>query len=272
MMLFLFGCMTLDGFFFAGTPVDEYSLSSEVIPAENLEEVSFEGADGNTLWGVWAHQPTAGAPVLFYLHGNSGNIDLNFERVEYYWSWGFETFTMDYRGFGKSEGESDYAGVIADAGSAIGYVEDTTGLPSTEWFYVGHSLGGFAAVHNVSKHPPKALVTESMFASAKHLSDQGLGLDLPSGWFFVDPFDNVAAVQEFSVPYLIIHGEVDDFINISNGEEVAAAANDPKLFWKVHGGGHSDIPTVDPEGYQQHILCWTLQNNDCPAEQKPEAP
>ena len=272
MLILLTGCMTLDGFFFAGTRVDEYELASDVIPSEQLEEVSFPGADGNTLWGVWAHQTVAGAPVLVFFHGNTGNIDNNFDRPEYYWSWGFETFIFDYRGFGKSDGDADYAGVISDAGSAIDYVSETTGLPTTDLSYLGHSLGGFASIHNAAAKPPKVLITESMFASAQHLSNDGMGLDLPTGWFFADPFDNVAAAKQVTVPFLIIHGEEDEFIAISNGEEIAAAANDPSLFWRVPGGGHSTIPDVDPDGYRQHVQCWSLQDPACPAELLPVPP
>ena len=61
----------------------------------------------------------------------------------------------------------------------------------------------------------------------------------------------------------LIHGEEDEFINISNGELLAAAANQPSLFWRVPDGGHSTIPEVDPDGYKNHILCWSLQDPSC---------
>lgn len=264
-MMLLTGCMSLDGFFFAGTRASAYTLGYEVIPVEQVEEVSFEG--DRTLYGVWAHQEDENAPVLLYFHGNAENIDGYWEAVERLWGYGYEVFIFDYQGYGRSEGDSSYDAVISDGIAASDYVAETTGLSSEEFYYYGLSLGGFSSIHTSLERPPKTLTTESMFASANQLGDQGMGLDLPPGWFFNDPFDNTEAAAALSgVPYLIMHGEDDDYINITNGEAVYAAANEPKVFWPVPGGNHTTIPEVDPEGYEEHVRCWTLQGEGCPAE------
>jgi fermentation-respiration switch protein FrsA (DUF1100 family) len=39
-------------------------------------------------------------------------------------------------------------------------------------------------------------------------------------------------------PLLVIHGDADPVVRFSNGEEVYAAAKEPKEFWKVPGGLH----------------------------------
>ncbi len=271
MILLLTGCMTMDGFFFNGSAVDSYTLGHDVIPEENVEEVSFIGPDGNEIFGVWAHQDVD-APVLLFSHGNYANIDEYWDRVELYWSWGYETFIYDYRGFGKSKGSASHDGVLADALGAADYVSETTGLPPEETYYLGMSLGGFAAIHTSLERPPKVLITECMFASADYLSDFSLGTDSPPGWFFKDPFDNVAAAKALQVPYLIIHGEADDFIDFSNGEMVFAAANEPKRFFPVPGANHSTIPATDPEGYEQAIRCWTGTGTACDASMVPANP
>ncbi len=264
------GCMSLDGFFFNGTPVDEYVLDFGEVPAEQIEEQSFTNeADGNTLSGVWAHQPEPGAPVLLYFHGNAENIDAYSDSVERYWTWGLEVFVFDYRGFGKSEGESSYDGVISDAAAAIDHVSAETGLATEEFAYLGLSLGGFASIQNAADRPPKVLITESMFASAEHLGNISVGQSLPPGWFFEDPFDNTDAAASVTVPYLIMHGVEDEFIQISNAHEVYAAANDPKLLWEVPGADHTTIPDTDPDGYREHVLCWYLQPLDCPDDLVP---
>lgn len=266
MLLLLLGCYQLDGFFFAGVPVDSYVLGYDVIPEANVEEVTF---GDNDLAGVWAHQDTPNAPVLIYFHGNAENIDGYWESVEDYWSWGYETFIFDYQGFGKSKGPSSFDNVIADGAAASNYVSETTGLASGDIIYLGLSLGGFSSINTSVSLPPKVLITESMFASADHLSDVSLGLDTPSGWFFRDPFDNVATAAQVHVPYLIMHGEADDFIEVSNSDEVFAAANEPKLLWQVPGANHTTIPQTDPEGYKSHIMCWSGVGSDCAAELMP---
>ena len=195
MILLLSGCMTLDGFFFNPTPVDAYGLSAAVIPSENLEEVAFSAVDGRALYGVWAHAEEPGMPVVIYFHGNTGNIDdeYNYSIFERLWTFGYEVFVFDYGGYGKSSGTPSYDSVISDGGAAISYVEEATGLDHTEINYYGTSLGGFSSIQNSTILPPRVLITDSMFASAGVLGDAAAGLDLPKGWFF----QPAAAAREY---------------------------------------------------------------------------
>jgi fermentation-respiration switch protein FrsA (DUF1100 family) len=260
MMLLLAGCMTLDGFFFANEPLDAYTLGGDVVPLENQELVTFESGDGTRLYGVWAHQPDpTDAPVFLYFHGNSKHIDEYWERVELYWQYGFETFIFDYRGFGMSDGEPTFDGVIADGAAAIRYVTDTTGLESTELHFDGLSLGGFVSMHNVARFPPKTYITESMFATVQRMLDDATLLDMPAGWYLEENWDNVAEARRMppDVPYLVIHGAADTYIQPEHAREVyAAAASRQKELWMVPGADHADEPFTDPQAYQEQVTCW----------------
>lgn len=257
MLLLLTGCMTMDGFFFSPEKVDAYTLASDVIPPENLEEVTFTTPDGLTLHGVWAHQdPGETAPVLLYFHGNARNIDEYMGQLGHYWTWGYQTFIFDYRGFGRSEGEADYEGILADGIAAVEYVEDTTGLAPGAFPYLGLSLGGTVAVHTAGTNPPSVLITEDMFASGQKLIDDGSALDLPAGWMVEDEWDNVAAAADVHVPYLVIHGAADTFIQPSHAEAVYAAANDPKKLWLVPDSGHAQAHLNAPDDYRENVTCW----------------
>ncbi len=258
-MLLLAGCMTMDNFFFNPEKVSAYSLASDVIPAENLEEVSFPSGE-LTLYGVWAHQDDpGGAPILLYFHGNARNIDEYMGQLGTYWSWGYETFIFDFRGFGKSEGEADLAGIVEDGAAAVDYVSDVTGLASEQIPYLGLSLGGTVAVHTAVTKPPSVLITEDMFASGQMLIDDGSGMDLPDGWMLEQEWDNTVAAANVHVPYLVVHGDADTFIQPGHAEAVYAAANDPKELWLVPGADHAETPTVAPEEYQARVTCWITQ-------------
>lgn len=261
MILFLAGCMTMDSFFFNPTAVDAYELGGDVIPAEQVEEVTFTTADGATLYGVWAHQDDPDAPVFLHFHGNTGNIDGYWERVELYWSLGFETFIFDYRGYGRSEGTSTWDSVREDAEGAVAYVSDTTGLPTESITFHGESLGGAAAVMAAGTTTPQVLITEDMFSQADDLIDNATGLDLPSGWFLEAPFDNVANVPLVHAPYLVMHAQEDTYIRPDAANEVYDAANDPKALWFAPGCEHAEIPTCQPEDYVTYLTCWMAQ--DC---------
>ena len=263
-LLPLLGCMSLDSFFFNALPVSAYTLASDVIPPELLEEVTFETEDGLTLYGVWAHQPAGGAQTFLHFHGNAENIDAYMDRFDIYWELGFETFFFDYRGYGKSQGTPTFDGILLDGEAAIAYVEDHQGLASEDLVFHGLSLGGAVAVHNARDFPPKVLITEDMFASGGKIVDDSSGLGLPPGWFLADELDNASAAADVHVPYLITHGLADDFVRPDAADTVYAQANDPKRLWLVPEANHADTPMTDPEGYRANLLCWTEQT--CPEE------
>ncbi|MFZ5481247.1 MAG: alpha/beta hydrolase [Myxococcota bacterium] len=261
-LLALAGCMTMDGFFFANEPLAQYSLASDVIPADALELVSFDSTDHVKLYGVWAHQATPGAQVFAYFHGNAAHIDAYMDKVEVYWGMGYEVFVFDYRGFGMSTGTPTHDGVLEDGKAAVEYLEETTGLAPEQVVFHGLSLGGFVSVHVAGDYPPKVLITEDMFASGQKLMDDGSGLSLPQGWMLEDEWDNVSAAAAVPSPYLIVHGAEDTYVQPSHAEEVYAAANDPKRLWLVPGADHAQADVVDPGEYAANVTCWVAQT--CP--------
>lgn len=262
MILALAGCMTMDGFFFNPLRTDAYALESEVIPAEALEEVSFPTGGGGTLWGVWAHQEDPDAQVVIHFHGNTGNIDTYWARLEFLWAQGYEALIYDYRGFGRSEGNPTFETLLEDGAAVALYAPSASGRDLADIVFDGVSLGGSVAVHTAGSYPPKVLITEDMFASADQLIDDGAGMDLPQGWFTEAEWDNVAAAREVRVPYLVQHGAEDDFIRPSHAEAVYAAANDPKKLWLVPGADHDTVLEVAPEPYAASLACWIEQS--CP--------
>lgn len=251
------GCMRLDDLFFVPWPVDAYGLGGDVIPAERTEVVSFPAEDGTVLSGVWAHQDPPAPPMIFF-HGNTGNIDSSWDRAETYWAWGrHDVFLVDYRGYGTSEGTPSYEGVIEQDGlAAVQYVAATKGVDPATIPWIGHSLGASVASHTNDEIDAQSVVLESMFASADAIADDGTTLDLPAGWFFEDPFDNVAAVADLQAPLLVVHGQDDDYILVEYAQRVYDAAPDPKELWTPDGVDHSDIIDVMPVEYHDRITAF----------------
>ena len=275
LLLLLAACYQLDGFFFNPTVVEAYTLGGDVIPTSCQELVSFDGT-GGSLYGAWAHSPVDVAtecvdaaadpdvPVVVYFHGNSENIDGYWDQIEFYWQSGYEVFIFDYRGYGRSWGEPSFDGVIADGRLAIDYVSATTGLASTELIYVGLSLGGFVSVHNLVDTPPGILITQDMFANTQKMLDDGTQLDMPSGWFFEQNYDNTIPLRSMptEIPYLVTHGDSDTYIQPEHAQLVfdAAGATTKRLFL-VPGVDHADAIVEAPEILRPEIDCWIRQ--DC---------
>ena len=269
-VLLLAGCYRLDGFFFNPEVVDAYELGGDVIPASCQQLVTFEGEEG-TLYGAWAHRPAeptaecepgelneAAQPVIFF-HGNADNIDNYWEYSELLWSAGYEVLQFDYRGYGRSWGEPSFDGVIADGRVAIDYASEVSGRAPDDLVFIGLSLGGFVSVHNLQDTPPGVLVTMDMFANTQKMLDDGTTLDLPSGWFFEENFDNLGVLRDMpaDIPLLVLHGDHDTYIQPEHAQLVYAAAGaTEKELQLIEGADHAESITVAPKLLSDSLVGW----------------
>ncbi|MCB9679978.1 MAG: alpha/beta hydrolase [Alphaproteobacteria bacterium] len=252
-------CLPLDFLVIPAYHTDGYDLSSDVIPESAIELVRFPTTDGLELTGVWVRQPgprDEPLPVMIAFHGNGGPFDNGeWQRIETFYGWGtYDIFTFDYRGYGTSDGEPSRDGILEEDGlAAVQYVVDTTGLAPEDIPWVALSLGAAVASHTSDEIAARAIVLESLFASTDRLADEAGDIDLPTGWFFADVYDNVQAVEGLTAPVFLIHGTSDDFINPEHVLELYDAAPDPKWLWRPEGVGHADITRVEPEAYGQRV-------------------
>ena len=53
--------------------------------------------------------------VVFYLHGNAGNISHRIDYLQMFHRLGYATLIVDYRGYGESTGSPTEAGTYLDA-------------------------------------------------------------------------------------------------------------------------------------------------------------
>ena len=72
-------------------------------------DVNFETADGVSLHGWYVYADNPRGTVLF-LHGNAGNISHRLDSIAIFHELGLDTFIIDYRGYGQSEGKTSEEG------------------------------------------------------------------------------------------------------------------------------------------------------------------
>ena len=59
------------------------------------------------LHALYLHQPAAQSKgIVLFLHGNAGNLETWFTHTDFWLSTGYDVLMPDYRGFGKSTGDS----------------------------------------------------------------------------------------------------------------------------------------------------------------------
>ena len=63
--------------------------------------------------------------------------------------------------------------------------------------------------------------------------------------FLRDRFETNLHIKGVKSPLLVVHGDEDGVIPIASGRALFEAANEPKRFEVIEGGGHTDLYNFD---------------------------
>ena len=203
-----------------------------------FEDTFFTTHDGLRLHG-WYVAGTTGLTLLWF-HGNGGNIGHRVaELVMLHRRLGANLLIFDYRGYGISQGTPSEQGTYRDARAALAYLRQRPDVAPEKLVYFGHSLGSAIALELAAAHPPLGLILVSPFASVSDMSRLVFPL-LPAGWLVRNKYNSLARISKVGSPLLILHGELDDTVPISQGKKLYDAANPPKRFERLPEAGHND--------------------------------
>ena len=103
-------------------------------------------ADAQHIHAWWWPAADTNAPAVLYLHGTRWSLTGQVFRLEQLRDFGFSVLAIDYRGFGKSDGDlPSEKTVYEDAHAAWDWLVAQQPDPARRFIY-GHSLGGAVAV------------------------------------------------------------------------------------------------------------------------------
>jgi dienelactone hydrolase len=232
LVLVLPGCFRLDSFLFDPVPLKEYFRPEDmepewpirgVIPDSLREEVRLYPETGETVFGFFARAvpDSAPTPTIIYSHGNGGNINGYWNRVEYLWEAGCNVLIYDYEGFGCSTGRPAGPACYADADAALAWCLARTDIDTSLIGYLGWSLGSFMTMHLAADvRRPKRMLLEAPYASMSATTREFAILGIPSSFFVDADFDNESRIRRIQgTKVLIIYGGKD---NIAVQEAVEA--------------------------------------------------
>ena len=205
----------------------------------DFEEVFITTEDGLRLH-AW-HVPGSSDHTWLWFHGNGGNIGHRVSELALlHHKLGVNLLIFDYRGYGRSEGTPSEQGTYIDARAVLRYIRDRNGTALERLVYFGHSLGAAVAVELAVAEPPKGLILVSPFASVSDMSRLVFPL-LPTGWLLRNKYNSLERIAQIHCPLLILHGDQDETIPLSQANKLTNAANFPKRLQIVPGAAHNDI-------------------------------
>ena len=195
-----------------------------------------ETSDGVKIHGWWVQRN--GSPlVTLFLHGNAGNITYRAPRIQEIVAAGSSVLMLDYRGYGKSSGRPSEQGLYRDSEAGFIYLLGK-GYRAERIILHGESLGTAVAIDLASRRPCAALILEAPFTSASDVA----GTVVPYlGPLLVRSFNSLPKIRWLRVPKLFMQGDRDEVVPLRLGQQLFAAAQEPKTFWIIPGAGHNDI-------------------------------
>ncbi len=175
--------------------------------------------------------------VVFFLHGNSGNLDSWLTSVEFYRRANFDLFILDYRGYGKSSGKIESeAQLHEDVRAAWKFIAPR--YAGKKIVVYGRSLGTGLAAELASEIQPDLTVLVSPYLSLNAMAQ----LRYPWLPAFINryPMHTDQWLPGIRTPVLIVHGDIDGVIPLEQGQALAAVRPGTELV-VVPGAGHNDI-------------------------------
>ncbi|MDP3939637.1 MAG: alpha/beta hydrolase [Deltaproteobacteria bacterium] len=228
---------------------DAYGLPFEDLTVTTSDGVAVHG------WFIPAPEARVGAsapPYTFVmLHGNAGNISHRIDWAKLYRDrLGVNVFLLDYRGYGRSEGEPSEQGTYLDAEAAVKALTERGDVDPGRIILAGHSLGAAVAIELALRVAPAGLVLESAFTSVSDMAKQVIPF-LPLGIFLSTRYENLEKIPRIDCPLLVMHGEHDEIIPFEQGLRLYEAAPEPKTFFRIRHAGHNDTYVSGGEAYIQ---------------------
>ena len=219
----------------------------------DFEDIYLTSEDGIKINGWFMKHPQAKSTLL-YFHGNAGNMTHRLEKIQMFYTLGLNIFIIDYRGYGKSEGQPTEEGVYRDARVAHHYLLLRKDIDPQKIIVYGDSLGGVVAVDLVSQRPVACLIVDSSFSSGADIAKDIFPF-VPS-MILTIKMDSKKKVKAITIPKLFIHSINDEIIPFYLGERLFQAASEPKKFLKIIGGhntSHIDSQEIYQSGIRQFL-------------------
>ncbi|MHA1299571.1 MAG: alpha/beta hydrolase [Candidatus Helarchaeota archaeon] len=187
-------------------------------------------------------------PSILFFHGNGENAESYNYFIKDFLAAGVNFAIIDYRGYGLSTGIPTLRNLINDPPIIYKFFKeylDSNGF-NPNIFVMGRSLGTVAIGEIANQYPsdPIGFIFESGVADTFRLMHELFGFDIPEEIETkYKQFSNISKIPKIQKPTLVIHGERDSIIPLTQGALIFQLL--PKRIDKkiviIRGANHNGI-------------------------------
>ncbi len=274
---------------------EDLKTAEQALASSEHELVEIESHDGLKLVGHWfgCENPKR---VIVAMHGWRSGWARDFGVIAPFWRENdCAVLYPEQRSQGASEGEYMSLGLLErhDCVRWANWVHERMGseLPM---YLAGVSMGATTVLMTAADELPenvRGIVADCGFVSPHTIWRHVVGnnLHIPYSGFRAavadkqcrnrihmgtQEYSTVEALKNSKVPVMLIHGEDDTFVPVTETRKNYEACTSDKHLFIVPGAGHGMSYVVDKAGYEQQVLhFWELYDHPAApvAEEEPEA-
>ncbi len=204
---------------------------------EKFEELNLKASDGKILNGVlFKVDSTKG--LVFYLHGNGGSIKGWGDISTKYTSLHYDLFILDYRGYGKSEGDIN-SEVQMYNDLQMAYDSLKRRYKENQIIIIGYSIGTGLATELASVNDPKLLILQAPYYSLTDMMQRRYP-GLPT-IFLKYPFETHSYLKTCKMPVIIFHGNTDNVIPYESSQMLKKLFKPSDTLFTLNNQGHKGM-------------------------------
>ncbi len=259
-------------------PTEKIKEAFDFIYTVPTEDIAITSKDGLKLYATVVYAPKEVPPkgviLLFHGYGSNGRRDFCISMPMLHQA-GYHLLLVDQRAHGRSEGKYRCYG-IKERFDVVSWYEKSQQLfdSSLPVAVMGLSMGGATVLMSSELLDGtaniKCIVADCPFSSpwdavahvmsTRHKTPHFPLLHFVNIWCMLlakinlHKHSSASAVSKAKLPYLLFHGNSDDYVTISHSKEIAMAAGNRASLCIYEGSRHSECSFTDPERYKSELL------------------
>jgi hypothetical protein len=188
------------------------------------------------------------APFIIYYGGNAEEVShtlFDSKRLK-----DASLLSVNYRGYGDSEGRPSTEKLIQDALYIFDYMVARQGLEPDDIVLMGRSLGSGVAVQVASRRRVGALILTTPFDSLENIAQHHFPI-FPIHLLLRHNLDSLALAEKIDRPVLVIMAEKDKIVPKRYSENLISHWQGPVTVVTIPDAGHNRVD--DSQAYWQAI-------------------
>jgi pimeloyl-ACP methyl ester carboxylesterase len=205
--------------------------------AQPFEERYVKSSDRKLLHGLLFKSDNSKG-LIFYLHGNAGSLDGWGEVADVYTALGYDIFLLDYRGYGKSEGELQNEQQLYEDVQAA-YTEMLKAYDEQKIVVLGYSLGSAPAARLASLNRPRLMILQAPYFSMAEMMKSTFPI-VPT-FLLKYKLETFRYITECKMPVVMIHGDEDEVIPYGQSLKLKGLSKATDTLITIKGMGHNGM-------------------------------